>query len=58
MLQHRELQWWSRVAVACWSRSTKLTYIGPGYYEYTCSLLGWVTMSGFKFLLQDIYLGK
>jgi len=25
-------KWWSGVAVARWSWSTKLTYIGPGYY--------------------------
>jgi len=22
--------WWSGVMVACWFRSTKLTYVGPG----------------------------
>jgi len=23
---------WTRTVVVCWSRSTKLTYVGPGYY--------------------------
>jgi len=26
------IRWWSGVVVVQWSRSMKLTYVGPGYY--------------------------
>jgi len=34
-----ELKWWSGIVVVHWSRSIKLTYIGPSKYWNDCVLI-------------------